>query len=81
MHDVQLLTKIDELQVRLRTLAQENAALRYERDVARCDLRALTPKATADEEAAYRQSVATAVPGGLASLIVELEAGGAGRVN
>lgn len=74
--EYRLLVKIDELKRQLRALAEENAALRYERDVARADVRALLPQATPEEEEEMRRLMATAVPGGLERLITELEAEG-----
>jgi len=81
MAELDLLVKIDLLKGQLQALAAENATLRYQRDVARADVRALAPKATQEEEAEFRRQLAGAVPNGLADLISELESGGATRGN
>jgi regulator of replication initiation timing len=81
MGELELLVKIDALKGQLRALTEENATLRYERDLARADARALIPKATPEEEAEFRQQADTAVPNGLANLIAELETGGVTRGN
>ena len=73
--DANFLATIEELKLQLKTLAEENGQLRYERDVARASMLALVPIATDEQEQEFIREMQTAAePGGLAKLIAELEA-------
>lgn len=74
MNEAALVVMVDELKQQLKTLVQENAALRYERDVAKAQVQALLPVATPEQEAEFQRVLKTGVPGGLSKLIAELEA-------
>jgi regulator of replication initiation timing len=73
MNENTLIATIDELKNKLKSLAEENATLRYERDLARAQAFALLPTATEEEEKEFIRLKQTAVPNGLANLIAELE--------
>lgn len=77
MNDVQLLVKIDELKGAVESLTRENAQLRYERDLARADLKAVGRVATAEEEEAYLRDVSRAVDFDFEAFIGTLESDGA----
>jgi regulator of replication initiation timing len=71
-----LIAYIDELKQRLNALAQENAALRVERDIACARVAALLPKATPEQEAEFLKLIEAAKAGeatDFQSIIVELE--------
>jgi regulator of replication initiation timing len=71
-----LIAYIEELKERLKELAQENAELRVERDIARARVAALLPKATPEQEAEFLKLIEAAKAGeatDLQSIIVELE--------
>lgn len=74
MSEATMAVMIDELKQQLKVLAQENAALRYERDWAKAQALALLPTATPEQEADLLRIRATGVPDGLAKLIAEVEA-------
>ena len=74
--EARLILKVDELQNQLEILGRENAALRYQRDLARADVKMFAPRATPEEEAHAKKLFESAIPNGLTHLIDELEAVG-----
>ncbi len=74
--EARLLVRVETLQRQLEMLAEENGALRYQRDIARADLKMFVPRATPEEEAEAIRLKEISIPNGLSHLIASLEVDG-----
>ena len=55
--EIRLQLQLQEMKTSLNNLANENARLRVERDIARSQIKSLLPRATPEEEEEFRQQL------------------------